>query len=115
MKEIKAYVKIKAIENVVWELKNAGLNCMTIIDVSGLGDLLIDPEHCKYSWEFVSKMSKVVRIELVCKDEDVENAVNIIRQCGCTYEAGDGIIFVLPVERAVKVRTGEEGDQILQV
>jgi nitrogen regulatory protein P-II 1 len=113
MKEIKAYVKTAALEDVVTALKGAGFSSMTIIDVSGLGNL-IDPEQWKYSMEFVEKMSKIAKIELACRDEDAAKGVEIIKTRGCTHQTGDGIIFVLPIERAVKIRTGEEGERILQ-
>jgi len=114
MKEIKAYIKITSLENVVAGLKNAGLCCMSIIDVSGLGPLM-DPSQAKYSFEFVQKMSKVAKLELVCKDDDANRVVSVIQKYGCTNQPGDGIIFVSPVERAVKIRSGQEGDTILQV
>ena len=113
MKEIKAYVKIEVLQKVVAGLKQAGFCCMTIVDVSGLGNYK-NPEDWKYSMEFVEKMSKVAKIELACKDEGVDTVVNIIKTRGCTHQPGDGIIFVYPLERAVKVRTGEEGEHILQ-
>jgi len=113
MKEIKAYVKITALEKVVASLKDAGFCCMSIIDVSGLGALM-DPQEAYYSIEFVEKMSKVAKLELVCKDRDADTVVDLIQKSGCTHDHGDGIIFVLPVERAVKVRTGDEGESILQ-
>lgn len=113
MKEIKAYVKISVVEDVVAALKEAGFRCMSIIDVSGLGNLR-DPEQSKYSMEFVQKMSKLAKIELACKDDVVDKAVDIIKKRGCTHQAGDGIIFVYPVERAVKIKTGEEGENVLQ-
>ncbi len=86
---------------------------MSIIDVSGLGSFM-DPQNWKYSMEFVEKMSKVAKIELVCSDRDAEKAVETIKINGCSHEAGDGIVFVHPVERAVKIRSGEEGEKILQ-
>ncbi len=113
MKEIKAYVRISIVQEVVVALKREGFCCMTIIDVSGLGSL-IDPEDWKYSMEFVDKMSRMAKIELVCSDAMADKAVEIIRQHGQTHHSGDGIIFVSPVERAVKIRTGIEGDAILQ-
>lgn len=113
MKEVKAYVKLAVLEDVVSGLNLAGFCCMSIIDVSGLGNFM-DPEHWKYSLEFVEKMSKVAKIELVCPDKDAAKVVEIIRTRGCTHQAGDGIVFVIPVERAVKIRTGEEGDHVLQ-
>jgi nitrogen regulatory protein P-II 1 len=113
MKEIKAYVKLSELERVVSGLKQAGFCCMSIIDVAGLGNYR-DPENWKYSMEFVEKMSKVAKIELVCPDRDAEKAVEAIRINGCTHQAGDGIVFVYPVERAVKIRSGDEGERILQ-
>lgn len=113
MKEVKAYVKIAALEEVVAGLNQAGFCCMSIIDVSGLGNFM-DPEHWKYSVEFVEKMSKVAKIELVCPDNDAEKVVEIIVTRGCTHQPGDGIVFVSSIERAVKIRTGEEGDRVLQ-
>jgi nitrogen regulatory protein P-II 1 len=113
MKEIKAFVKIIALEEVVAALRQAHFSSMSIIDVSGLG-ALTDPGQSKYSLEFAEKMSTVAKIELACRDGDVDRVVDIIKTRGCTHEAGDGIILVSPVERAVRIRTGEEGETILQ-
>lgn len=113
MKEIKAYVRVTRIQHVVESLERAGFCCMTIIDVSGLGSLA-DAKESKYSFEFVERYSKLARIELVCRDENAEEVIQIIKGMGCTHQHGDGIIFVLPVEQAVKIRNGEEGDHILQ-
>lgn len=113
MKEIKAYLRISEVHDVVSSLEVAGFCCMTIMDVSGLGNLA-DPNRSKYSMEFLEKYTKMVRLELVCKDEDANTVVTIVQKNGCTKQHGDGIIFVLPVERAVKIRTNEEGENILQ-
>jgi nitrogen regulatory protein P-II 1 len=51
---------------------------------------------------------------LVCSEEDADKVVDIIKQHGRTNQSGDGIIYVSPVVRAVKIRTGEEGQEILQ-
>jgi nitrogen regulatory protein P-II 1 len=113
MKEVKAYVRVTLLEEVVSALRQAGLCCMSIIDVSGLGNLM-DPEEAKYSLEFVQKMSKVAKIELACRDEEAETVIEVIRRHGRTGQPGDGIILVYPLEKAVKIRTGEEGKEILQ-
>jgi nitrogen regulatory protein P-II 1 len=114
MKEVKAYVRVGVVQEVVSALESAGFYCMTMIDISALGNLA-DPARSKYSIEFTERYSKMARLELVCEDDDAGKVVEIIREKGCTHQSGDGIIFVLPVDRAVKVRTGEEGDKILQV
>ena len=113
MKEVKAYVKTSVLENVVAGLKESGCSCMTIVDVSGLGNFM-DPEQWKYSMEVVEKTSRVAKIELACRDDQADQIVEIIEQRGCTHQPGDGIIFVSELQRAVKIRTGEEGDDILQ-
>ncbi|NIR51719.1 P-II family nitrogen regulator [candidate division KSB1 bacterium] len=113
MKEVKAYVRIRMVDQVVRALEEAGFDRMTIIDVSALGKLA-DEKEAKYSIEFVEKHSKMAKIELACKDRDVDQVVETIQKNACTHQPGDGIIFVAPVERAVKIRTCEEGEQILQ-
>ncbi|MFQ6112798.1 MAG: P-II family nitrogen regulator [bacterium] len=113
MKEIKAYVRIRMVEQVVRTLEEAGFNRMTIIDVSALGKLA-DSKEAKYSIEFVKKYSKMAKIELVCRDEDADKVVEVIQKNGCTHQPGDGIVFVAPVERAMKIRTADEGEHILQ-
>ncbi|MEO8167567.1 MAG: P-II family nitrogen regulator [bacterium] len=113
MKEIKAFVRVTLLEEVVAGLSQAGFCCMSIIDVSGLGNLA-DPKDSKYSLEFVQRTSKMAKIELACRDEEADKAVEVIRTKGRSGDAGDGIIFVLPLEKAVKIRTGDTGDGILQ-
>ncbi len=112
-KEIKAYVRVNEVQIIVSTLEGAGFCCITIIDVSGLGNLA-DPYGAKYSMEFIEKYSKMARIELMCRNENEDTIVHIIQRKGCTHQSGDGIIFVLPVDRAMKIKTAEEGDQILQ-
>ncbi|MHC1635042.1 MAG: P-II family nitrogen regulator [Candidatus Methanospirareceae archaeon] len=59
--------------------------------------------------EMVPKM----KIEIVLRDEDVEKAVNIIRESAYTGDIGDGKIFVMHVEDAIRIRTGERGEEAL--
>jgi nitrogen regulatory protein P-II 1 len=114
MKEIKAYIRPERVDNVVRDLEAAGFCCMTIVDVSGLGEYA-DPEKAKYSFKFVEKYSRNIKIELVCTDEQVEKAVAAIIKGGRTQKSGDGILFVSTIDRAVKIKNGEEGKGILQV
>lgn len=113
MKEIKAYIRIRVVHDVVDALERAGFCCVTVIDVSAL-DLLADPKTSKYSLEYIEKYSTVVKLELACKNEDVETVENIIKRSARTHQPGDGIILVSSIDRAIKIRTGEEGAQILQ-
>lgn len=113
MKEIKAYIRPERVDNVVRALEESGFCCMTIVNVSGLGQFS-DPKKAKYSFEFVEKYSKAVKVELVCNSDQADEVVDAIIRGGRTQKSGDGVIFVSPVERSVKIRTGEEGEGILQ-
>jgi nitrogen regulatory protein P-II 1 len=113
MIEIKAYVRIIVLQDVVEELNRAEFRCISIIDVAGLGEL-IDPKDWKYSMEFIEKTSEVAKLEVVSAERDADMVVNIIREHGRTNQSGDGMIYVSPVVRAVKIRTGEEGREFLQ-
>lgn len=109
MKEVKAYVRCQKVEEVIETLEEAGIDGITLIDVMGLGPLA-DPKTAKYSIECVEKYSEVAKLEVVCRDDDVHRVVEIIRSGAYTGMRGDGIIFVSPVEMAVKIRSGAVGE-----
>ena len=108
MKEIKAYIRTERAEDILETLAGSGIVDVTLIDVMGCGHLM-DPNNCKYSIEYVERYSKLAKLELVCKDEEVEHIISMIRKNAYTGMPGDGKIFVTPVEQAIKIRTGETG------
>lgn len=108
MKEIKAYIRTEKAEEVIETLAEAGIHDVTVIDVMGCGHLM-DPHNCKYSIEFVDRYSRLAKLELLCRDEEVERIVSMIREAAYTGMKGDGKIFVTPIEYIVKIRTGETG------
>ncbi|HIE29401.1 TPA: P-II family nitrogen regulator [Candidatus Poribacteria bacterium] len=112
MKELKAYIRISRIDEVVRALKKAGAANMNIIHVQALGGE-IDPKDFKLSFELVSEYAEVVKLELVCSDADAPKFVKVIKENSHTGRPGDGIIFITRVENAVKIRTGENGEGAL--
>lgn len=108
MKEIKAYLRARCIDRVVHALKLAGVQRMSVIHVRDIGSS-IDPTEAKISIELVSRYADVVKLEIVCPESLTEGVVSIIQQEGHTGRPGDGIIYIMPVEDAVKIRTGERG------
>lgn len=115
MKEIKTFIRPDVANSVVHELKNAGFCCMTITEVAGLGTPLADAGKASYSIDFVEKYSKVAKLELVCDDSDEDRVVEIIQTKARTHQLGDGLIFVTTVDRAVRIRTGEEGAHVIHL
>ncbi|MFQ6070302.1 MAG: P-II family nitrogen regulator [Candidatus Aminicenantales bacterium] len=111
MKEVKAYVRSRKAEEVIRALEDAGISGMTLIDVMALGNIGVDPKDYKYSIEYVKKYSKVAKLEIICRDENVHKIIEIIRQKAYTGSRGDGMIFVSPVEIGIKIRTGAIGEE----
>ncbi len=109
MKEVKAYIRCKKAEEVLGELEKIGVKEATLLDVMGIGTIA-DPTQAKYSIKCIRKFSEFAKLEVVCSDEKVHKIVEAIRQAAYTGLPGDGIIFVTPVDMAIKIRTGAIGE-----
>ena len=109
MKEIKAYIRHDKADIVIEKLEEAGVKGMTLLDANALA-AWADPEAFSFSIEYVQKYSKVVKIELICNNEDSDKLIDIISKFAHTGKRGDGWIFVTPVEKAVRIKTGEAND-----
>ena len=106
MKMVQAILRPEKLEMVMKNLEGAGFIAMTVIEVKGRG------EQKGITLEYRGKKMKVdllpkVKIELVVKDEEVDQVTGIIRSSAKTGKVGDGKIFVIPVERMMRVRTDE--------
>jgi nitrogen regulatory protein P-II 1 len=112
MKKIEAVIREGKLEAVRKALENSGYYGMTVSEVSGRGrqgGLTLQWRVGEYRVDFLPK----TKIEVVVLDEDVGRILNAIANSVRTGEIGDGKIFVLPVENAVRVRTGEEGENAI--
>jgi nitrogen regulatory protein P-II 1 len=111
MKEIKAFIRTIKAREVFVALKANGYCCMTFTECEGTGRFT-DPKEDFPSLKFPFMHSKVVKIEIVCSDEHVEEIVEIIREHGQTGRSGDGIIYVMEVEEVYKVRNNVTGAKV---
>lgn len=115
MKEIKAFVRPEVFDDMFAALKHEGFCCVTVTECEGTGKYS-DPERPEYpSLKIPYMHSKIHKMEIVSRDKDVDNIINIIEKHSKTGKHGDGMIYVIDVERAVHIRTGEEGEKILLV
>ncbi len=108
MKKIEAIIKPFKLDEVKEALQEVGLKGMTVTEVKGFGRQKGHTELYRGA-EYVVDFLPKVKIELVVDDAIVDRAVEAIRQSARTDRIGDGKIFVLPVEDAVRIRTGERG------
>ena len=106
MREIKAFFRAQKTEAITDALDNLGVVDYTVIFVMGIGEHLSDTSESSYSIEVVKKYSNIAKLELVCKSERVPEITRVLREVAYTGTKGDGIIYVTPVEKAIKIRTG---------
>jgi nitrogen regulatory protein P-II 1 len=112
MKLIKAIVKPFKLEDVKDALAEVGVEGMTVSEVKGFGRQKGHTEICRGSEYTVDFLPKTM-LEAVVEDDIVETAVKAIVTAAKTGKIGDGKVFVIPVESAVRIRTDEEGGEAL--
>jgi nitrogen regulatory protein PII len=113
MKRIDAYIRHEAFEPIRAELLDKGFPSLSITEVKGSGRQKGVVEHYRGSTLTVNVRPKL-KLEIVVDDVDKPLVVETILKHARTGEVGDGKIFVAPVEEAIRIRTGEEGEHVLQ-
>jgi nitrogen regulatory protein PII len=113
MKMIVAYIRHEAFEPIREDLLEAGFPSMTISEVKGSGRQKAITEHYRGSQLAVHLRPKL-KLECVVETGDLDLVKQLILRHARTGSVGDGKLFVLPVEEAVRIRTGEEGEAVLQ-
>ncbi|HHL39212.1 MAG TPA: P-II family nitrogen regulator [Deltaproteobacteria bacterium] len=112
MKEIKAYIRTSRAEEVIHALEDAGAAGFTVIEAKAVGASAV-PERERFSVEYAETCSPITKIEVVCSDEETARLVEVIVKSASTGRRGDGMVFVSPVDEAVRIRTGERGEDAL--
>jgi nitrogen regulatory protein P-II 1 len=108
MKKLEAIIKPFRLEEVREALTAIGIEGMTVSEVRGFGRQKGHTEIYRASEYTVDFLPKI-KIEVVLADEVIESAAEAVVRAAKTGKIGDGKLFVLDVERAVRIRTGEEG------
>jgi len=112
MYKLEAYLRPSALEDVQKALGSLGIAGMSVTEIRGFGRQRGHREvyrGAEYRIDFVPK----IKVEVIVKEADCELAVDAIVQAAKTGKVGDGKVFVLPVQEAVRIRTGETGDAAL--
>ncbi len=108
MKKVEAIIKPFKMEDVKDALLEAGIEGMTVTEVKGFGRQKGHTEiyrGSEYTVDFLPK----VKFEIVLDDSNVQAAVNAIIKAARTGKIGDGKVFVLPIDEAIRIRTEERG------
>ena len=112
MKKIEAIIKPFKLDDVREALSDIGVAGMTATEVKGFGRQKGHTELYRGA-EYVVDFLPKVKIELVVADDQVDRCVEAISEAARTGKIGDGKIFVSQVEQALRIRTGETGDEAL--
>lgn len=112
MKLVTAIIKPFKLDDVREALAEVGVQGITVTEVKGFGRQKGHTElyrGAEYVVDFLPKM----KLELAVSDDIVEQVIEVISNTARTGKIGDGKIFVTPLEQAIRIRTGETGDQAI--
>ena len=112
IKKIEAIIKPFKLEEVKEALANMGIKGMTVTEVKGFGRQKGQKEvyrGVEYRVDFVSKL----KLEIVIEESLIAETLEVLQKTARTGEIGDGKIFVYEVQEAVRIRTGERGEEAI--
>ena len=112
MKKIEAIIREEKLEDVKVALEKIGITGLNVSGVKGRGQqkgITLQWRATSYKVDMLPKL----RLDIVVKDTEAKKVVKTIRESAYTGNFGDGMIFVLPVEDVIRVRTGESGEGAL--
>ena len=112
MKKIEAIIKPFKLEEVKESLGEAGIQGLTVSEVKGFGRQKGHTELYRGA-EYIVDFLPKVKIEIVVADSEVNKAVDAIQHSAHTGRIGDGKIFVMNLDSAIRIRTGESGEQAI--
>jgi nitrogen regulatory protein PII len=113
MKMVVAYIRHEAFEPIRTELLNLGFPSLSLTEVKGSGRQKGITERYRGA-EVTNWLRPKVKLECVVSDRDVPTIIDTILRHARSGEIGDGKVFLLPVEEAHRIRTGESGEDTLQ-
>jgi nitrogen regulatory protein P-II 1 len=112
MKIVEAIIKPFKLDDVKAALSQIGVDGITLIEVKGYGRQKGHAEMyrgAEYAMDFVPK----IMLQVAVRDELAPVVVNAIQESAKTGKIGDGKIFIIPLEEAVRIRTGEKGNEAI--
>jgi len=113
VKKVEAIIRPDRLQSVQDALDALGISGLTVTEVVGCGAQRGYTEVYRGARANISLQRKV-KVEAVVPDASVDRVVGAMADAARTGEVGDGKVFILPVDDAVRIRTGERGDEIVQ-
>ena len=112
MKKIEAIIKPFKLDDVKEALLDIGITGMTVSEVKGHGRQQGHTELYRGA-EYIVDFLPKIKLELIVNETDVEKVIETISESARTGKIGDGKIFVSPIEKVIRIRTGEEDEEAI--
>ena len=113
MNKVEAFIRPEKLDNVKDALANEGILGLSVIQVTGRGVQRGVRTGGRGTQSYMSSMLHQSKIEIVVSDADTQKTIDAIVANARTGNTDDGKIFITPVSGAIRIRTGETGDQVL--
>lgn len=114
MKKLEIITRSEKLEELKKTLNDLGINGMTVSTVMGCGKQKGRTEFYRGTEVTINLLHKI-KVEIVISDSDLEKVLKSVRDALVTGNIGDGKIFIFNVEDAIRIRTGENGDQAIKI
>ena len=112
IKLVTAVIKPQMLDPVKDGLKDMGVQGITVTEVKGFGRQGGHTETYRGA-EYIVDLVPKLKVEILCTLEDAEQVMDLIRKCAYTGKIGDGKVWMLDVDRLMRVRTGEMGEEAI--
>src|SRR5437867_13005085 len=112
MKRVECIIRPMKLDEVKIALGEVGVMGLTVSDVRGSGRHGGHHESFR-GMDYVIDLPHKIKLEMIVRDEDLDEVIETVLAHARTGEPGDGKIFVLPMEQAYRIRTGESGEEVL--
>ena len=114
MKAIHAYLRRQAAARVIDALALDGCVALSVLEVRGLAPGL-RPDTYEYSVQLARQYEPILKLEVVATDLLATRWADLIARTASTHELGDGMVFILPVEAAIRISNGVRGEEALNL
>jgi nitrogen regulatory protein P-II 1 len=112
MKKVECIIRPSKLEELVVEAEKVGISGLNITQIAGYGEQKGKQEVYR-GVEYEVKLKEKLKVEMVVQSEQVDELIDVITDSSRTGNVGDGKIFVYSIDRAVRIRTGEEGAEVV--
>ncbi len=112
MKKVECIIRPSKLDDFVAEIEEIGVSGLNITQIAGYGEQK-GKQEVKSELEYEVELKEKLKVEIVVNEDVVDDLLDVIVECSRTGEVGDGKIFVYSIDKAIRIRTGEKGKDVV--